>query len=88
MKDANTFVYKALEQDLIIYNNISPINIIVISGDLVDCGSESFENDLQLGLMTFEESFIDRIAKAIKLPKNRFFFVPGNHDIAIIHDEA
>ena len=81
LNDAETFIFKALEKDLIEFNSKKQIDVIAISGDLVDKGGKSFDGDLQLALLSFEEVFIDNITTSIDLPKHRVFFSPGNHDL-------
>lgn len=55
--------------------------MIVFSGDLVDRGGKSFNNDIELAFYQFQEEVIEPIMNAINLPLHRFFFVPGNHDV-------
>ncbi len=50
------------------------------SGDLVNKGGKDFD-DILSAFTSFELHFIDPISTGIGLPKNRFFFCPGNHDI-------
>lgn len=76
----------ALIRDLSKFNSPTPIDLIVITGDLVDKGGHSL-----LGIKGFEshtnpyhifkEVFIDPIAKQLGIPPHRFLFVPGNHDV-------
>ncbi|MCL5244333.1 metallophosphoesterase [Cellulophaga sp. 20_2_10] len=77
----------ALIRDLKSYNVIEkPIDLIVITGDLVDKGGHSLKKLPQYKKHInpydfFEEYFIDPISKELNIPKSKFLFIPGNHDI-------
>lgn len=80
------FYKDALINDLNKYNSLKPIDIIVITGDLVDRGGhslkeiegyESYINPYQI----FEKIFIDPISQATGIKKQKFLFIPGNHDV-------
>ena len=59
-----------------------PIDVVVFSGDLIDCAGCNFpEPKMKNGFDKFEETVINPITKAIGLEKNRFVFTLGNHDI-------
>jgi DNA repair exonuclease SbcCD nuclease subunit len=58
-----------------------PIDLIILSGDLLNEGGRSFENDPELGFLVFEEIFISPLLNALNLERNQFFMVPGNHDV-------
>ena len=60
--------------------------MIIISGDLVDKGGtslktvtpyEAFQNPYYI----FEKEFIDPLSEEVKIKKEKFLFIPGNHDI-------
>ena len=80
---------EALIRDLLEFNSPKKIDIIVITGDLVDKGGnslyeiEGFENKESYPNLynIFEEIFINPIIKALNFSKENFLFVPGNHDI-------
>lgn len=62
------------------------IDIIVITGDLVDQGGHSLLelekfSDQKDPYVVFEQIFIDPIKEALKLENKNFLFIPGNHDI-------
>ena len=57
-----------------------PIDLILFTGDLVNIGGKNY-SDITEGFMDFEETFIEPILKTTGLNKDRFYFVPGNHDI-------
>jgi hypothetical protein len=61
---------------------VKPENIIiVISGDLIDKGGIGFSS-LEDGFNAFERLFIDNLSSSLRIDKERFFFVPGNHDVS------
>ena len=76
----------ALIKDLLNYHSEKPIDLILITGDLVDKGGHSlFEiegyEDYKCPYDIFEEVFIDPISEGTGINKNSFLFVPGNHDV-------
>jgi 3',5'-cyclic AMP phosphodiesterase CpdA len=77
----------ALINDLKDYNSVDkPIDLIVITGDLVDKGGHSLKELPQYKKHVnpydfFEEYFIEPISKELNIPKANFLFIPGNHDI-------
>ena len=62
------------------YQKEKPFNIILFAGDLINLGGSSYEN-IDFAFNDFEELFIKPIVAKTSLPKDNFFFVPGNHDI-------
>lgn len=79
----------ALIRDLRSFNDSKKIDVIVITGDLVDKGGQSlyeidgFEDKTLYPnpYIIFEKIFITPIINALGLSKDNFLFVPGNHDI-------
>jgi predicted MPP superfamily phosphohydrolase len=55
------------------------IDLVVFTGDLVDKGGYSFGN-IDAAFKDFEKVVITPIIEKLKLPKERFVFIPGNHD--------
>ncbi|XCF05015.1 metallophosphoesterase [Tamlana crocina] len=79
---------KALINDLSKYHSKNnPIELIVITGDLVDCGGHSllkmprFSSTYTNPFNIFDKEFIEPIAAALNIKKTQFLFIPGNHDI-------
>jgi predicted MPP superfamily phosphohydrolase len=80
-------VRDSLISDLKNYNNSNyPIDLIIITGDLIDKGGhslkeiaefEKFDNPYRI----FEQEFIEPIAAQLGISKEKFLFIPGNHDI-------
>lgn len=81
MEDLKNYVINPLIKDLVSINNETKIDMFAFSGDLVDKGGASFGNDIILAFLTFQEEVVEPLLNAINLPLDRFFFVPGNHDI-------
>jgi Icc-related predicted phosphoesterase len=80
LNSLNQFYTTALIKDLKIWHAEKPIDLIILTGDLVDKGGESFdpkENYYEI----IETSFISRILEELSLDKSRFIIIPGNHDI-------
>jgi len=85
----NTVYLKALINDLKNQLHHGSIDLVIISGDLVDKGGFSLydikeykgrEGEIS-PYQIFEELFIEPISVALSIPKNKFLFVPGNHDV-------
>jgi predicted MPP superfamily phosphohydrolase len=74
------FYISALLKDLKKWNSIKPIDLIVITGDLIDKGGISFSPDDNC-YEIFEKEFISPILNELSIDKSRFIFVPGNHDV-------
>lgn len=55
--------------------NISEIDYIIFSGDIVKKGSS--KKDFEL----VQEIFLERILKCLKVSRTNFFICPGNHDV-------
>ncbi|RXG15246.1 metallophosphoesterase family protein [Leeuwenhoekiella aestuarii] len=83
------FVHKyrhALISDLKIYNSSKKIDVLLITGDLVDKGGHSlleiegfdeYTNPFDI----FNEVFIQPVIKELGISSEQVLFVPGNHDV-------
>jgi Icc-related predicted phosphoesterase len=74
------FYLDALLKDLIKWNGEKGIDLIFITGDIVDKGGESFstgENYYKL----IEQEILLKIAKTLQIDKSKLIFIPGNHDV-------
>lgn len=74
------FFLHALIKDLTSWQNDKQIDLIILTGDLIDKGGSSFKNGENVYEIV-ETEFINPILKALNLDKYRFIFIPGNHDI-------
>lgn len=77
---SNKFLLDAFFEDLKFHNAIKKIDCVVISGDLVDKGGDIPFKGKDC-YSNFETIIIEPIADILKIDKNKFFFIPGNHDI-------
>jgi TPR repeat protein/predicted MPP superfamily phosphohydrolase len=80
LNDFNDFAMPALLDDLEKYNSKKKIDLILITGDLIDKGGKSF-GEIENAFKAFEENVIKRIQNILKLSNDRFYFAPGNHDV-------
>jgi UDP-2,3-diacylglucosamine pyrophosphatase LpxH len=80
MKDFNFFSIKALLKDLKSFHEEKAIDVIFITGDLIDQGGDSFSR-IDIAFQEFEKNVINKIINKLSLSKDKFIFVPGNHDI-------
>lgn len=80
------YFIEALKKDLKKFDKENEINIIVFTGDIIDQGGLSFQ-DISKGFEYFKDRVIKNLSEELQLPNDRFFFVPGNHDIDRNADE-
>ena len=78
LDDLRNFYMGALINDLKHFNDNKKIDIILLTGDLLDKGGASLGEN---GYRIFEEEFINPIIKALDISKDKILFIPGNHDI-------
>ena len=55
------------------------IDLVIFTGDLIDKGGVGF-GDINTAFKEFEEVVITPILEKLRLSKDRFVFIPGNHD--------
>ncbi len=80
LTDFKAFFLEGIIKDLTEFNREKKIDLIVLTGDLLDKGGESFANP-SMRYELFETEFINPILKALSLSKIQVLFIPGNHDI-------
>lgn len=85
--DTEEFIMKGLLNDLKEFNRQKEIDLIVITGDLIDKGGESFEAP-EIAFISFEDKVLEPLCTELNLQREQIFFVPGNHDIQRYADEA
>lgn len=78
LKDLKTYYIQALCEDLTIFHKGDPIDVILITGDLVDKGGDSLG---KTPYKIFKTEFIDKIVSELNLSPKQILFIPGNHDI-------
>lgn len=78
-KNFKKYVTKPLFEDVKLFNGDTPFDLVIYTGDLVDKGGYPF--GLLESLEAFENEFITELMDILNLPKEKFIFVPGNHDI-------
>lgn len=76
----------SLVEDLKKINREKEIDLIIISGDLVDKGGNSLLSLVEHAPLTnpydiFEKEFITPICEKLPIIKDKFLFIAGNHDI-------
>jgi predicted phosphodiesterase len=78
---------EAIISELSDFNNeTKKIDLVIITGDLVDKGGFSLQAKAsEAGAHShyeyFEKIFIDPISRGAGISKDRFLFIPGNHDV-------
>lgn len=77
IKELSNIYLSSLIKDLKKFHDTKTIDIILLTGDLVDKGGASFKID---PYKIFKQSFIDPIIEALNLKSSQILFIPGNHD--------
>lgn len=62
-------------------NREKQIDLVIFTGDMLEQGGVGYDNNLKQGFEAFLSEVISPILKALNLPKDRFIFTPGNHDV-------
>lgn len=73
-------IIKKMIDDLDKKNKENEINLILITGDLIDKGGISF-GSIESAFQSFEEDILSQIIKKLNMAEDRIIFCPGNHDI-------
>ena len=80
LKSLKRFYLIALLKDLTNWNKEKPIDLVVLTGDLIDKGGLSFKDGEDFYDIVDKE-FITPIVQALDIDRNQFIFIPGNHDV-------
>ena len=75
---------RKLMDALVKINQKHKIDIVVFSGDLIDCGGKSFES-IQDGFKAFEDVVLKPLMQILNLPNDHIIIVPGNHDKDVVN---
>jgi len=79
--DFKQFYLRAFKDDLLEWNKERKIDVIVITGDLIDQGGKSFKEEDYYG--TIENEFLTPLKTSLSLTNENILFIPGNHDVNI-----
>lgn len=85
LNDWKSFVRKPFINKIKQQNIDFERTIIVCTGDLIDKGNLNFDKSMS-SFDLFKEEVIDFICNELQVPINRFFIVPGNHDMVRNND--
>lgn len=78
IEDLKNYYIEALIKDLKTFHALTPIDIIIFTGDLVDKGGDSLgDNPYQ----QFRDEVIRPLSDSFGLSSDKIFMVPGNHDV-------
>lgn len=80
-RDFELYCLKPLINDLQKYKEKKSIDLIIFSGDMIDKGGASFDASIETGFLEFKKNVIEPLLENLELSKDKFIFVPGNHDI-------
>lgn len=80
LEDWNYFIKEALINELKEIHKESPIDLLFLTGDLIDKGGDNFES-IKEAFQEFQKHIIAPITTSLDLPIERFLIVPGNHDL-------
>lgn len=80
LEDWNYFIKDSLLNELKRIHGESPIDMIFITGDLIDKGGDNFES-IDKAFSEFQEQIIKPIITTLNIPIEHFLIIPGNHDL-------
>lgn len=80
LEDWNYFIKDSLLNELTRVQGEAPIDLIFLTGDLVDKGGKDFES-IDEAFEEFQKNIIVPILSRVQLPIERFLIIPGNHDL-------
>jgi len=72
----------ALIEDLLGFHQSKKIDLLFITGDLIDKGGSNFkEGGIKEAFIEFEKLVLNPLIESFKITKEQIIFIPGNHDI-------
>lgn len=80
LEDWNYFIKESILNELSRIHGESPIDLIFLTGDLIDKGGDSFES-IEKAFEEFQSNIITPIISTLGLSIERFLIIPGNHDL-------
>ena len=80
LDDWNYFIKESLLNELKRIHAELPVDLIFLTGDLIDQGGSSFEN-IDKAFEVFRANIITPILSALGLSNEHFLIIPGNHDL-------
>ncbi|MBW8051685.1 MAG: metallophosphoesterase [Cytophagales bacterium] len=80
LDDWNYFIKDSLFNELQNINKEAPIDLIMLTGDLINRGGEDFKS-ISEAFKEFKKHIIIPITNGLSLPIERFLIIPGNHDL-------
>lgn len=78
LESFRSFYLEALIKDLLQFHRREKIEMIFLTGDLVDQGGNSLGTDC---FQIVEQAFIQPVLDKLDLTRDKFIMLPGNHDI-------
>lgn len=81
LEDWNYFIRDSFLDELKKINQEALIDLLVLTGDLIDKGGMSF-GSIEEAFLEFNRQIISPILSSLNLPINRFLIIPGNHDLS------
>ncbi|MEK4023654.1 metallophosphoesterase [Sporosarcina sp. FSL W7-1283] len=78
-KNFKLYITTPLLEDLKNIHSQSPVDLIIFTGDLLDKGG--IPDNILNAFDMFDKEFIEPVMSTLSLSKDRFIFIPGNHDI-------
>ncbi len=83
--DIDRLIGKSLIHDLRKFHDERPIDIVAVTGDLIDKGGKTFDS-AEDAYRAFEKHVLQPILHELEISRLQIFFTPGNHDIDFRRD--
>jgi predicted MPP superfamily phosphohydrolase len=80
LDDWNFFIKDSILKELQEINSETPIDLVLLTGDLIDKGGAEFKTAKE-AFVKFKDNVILPITSTLNLPIERFLIIPGNHDL-------